>query len=92
MSTTYRYDGIDHMSLMLAASAVRKDRGWDIDTSDVVLSEPYAVGSQEGARGSVYGISCYETQEACDTDETGAFAPRILVIKGDEEWAMGRDA
>jgi hypothetical protein len=91
MSKVYRYDDVDHMSLMLAVSAVRKDRGWSVETCDVVLSEPYAVGVQEGGRGSVYGVSCYETQEACDADETGAHAPRILVISGDEAWAMGRD-
>lgn len=88
MTTTYRYDGSDYSTLDAAAEAVRGARGWD----EVVTSESYALGMQEGKRGSVYGVSCYESQEACDADETGAHAPRILVVRGDEAWAMGRDA
>lgn len=61
--------------------------GW----SGIATSSEFAVGTREGARGSVYGVECYETQEACDAAMDGErHAPRILRIRGDESWALGR--
>jgi hypothetical protein len=50
-----------------AAQAIRQAMGWDA----VVLSGSYAVDA-----GSA--VSAYETQEECDADQTGAWAPRIV--------------
>lgn len=61
--------------------------GWET----IVLGDSYHIGMREGARGSVYAHSAYETQEECDADSEGAHAPRILIVTGDEAWAMGKD-
>lgn len=50
-----------------AAEAIRESMGW----SSVVLSESFAVDD-----GTAW--CTYETQEECDADQEGAYAPRIV--------------
>ena len=44
---------------------------FNIDPSDAVTSERYTVDG-----GSA--VSVYDSQEACDADQEGAYAPRII--------------
>lgn len=94
MTTIYRTayaDGrssTDHETMTAAQDAIIEAMGW----RTVVISDAFAVGSQEGKRGSVYGVECYPTSEECDAAVDGdPSAPRILIVSGDEAWAMGRD-
>lgn len=76
------YDSRDEAELAVMAAM-----GW----SSITCSESFAVGSCEGKRGSVYGVECYETREECDAATDGnPHAPRIIIIRGDEAFAMGR--
>ena len=50
-----------------AAEAIRNAMGWD----SVVLSESFAVDDTTG-------WCAYESQEECDADQEGAYAPRVL--------------
>lgn len=52
-----------------AVAAVKGALRWD----DVVVSDEYAVDD-----GNSYGVSLYETEEECDTDQEGAHAPRVV--------------
>lgn len=76
----------EHSSLADASDAIRTRNGWDA----IALSESFAVGQCEGARGSVYGQECFCSAQDLEAHPDGApFAPRILTICGDEAWAMG---
>lgn len=54
-----------------AAAAIAQAYGWE----SPVISESYAVGD-----GNQSAVSVYETQEECDADDEGAYAPRITGI------------
>jgi len=94
--TTYRTsystgrNSTEHYNMRDAEIALRNAMGWDdIATSSAI----FALGMQEGQRGSIYGVECYPSDEACDAADDGdPQAPRILIIEGDEAWAMGREA
>ena len=95
MTTIYRTtyangrSSAEHATMAEAEAAIREAMGWD----DVVTSDQFAIGSSEGQRGSVYGVECYPTDEECDAAVDGdPQAPRILIVSGDEAWAMGRVA
>jgi hypothetical protein len=57
-----QYDDQEH-----ALHALCEAMGW----SEVFESNRYTVSETDSA------ISCYATQEDCDADETGAYAPRV---------------
>lgn len=72
ISTT---DGRQHPALRdtydsqeAAADALQRVMGWD----EIHLSDGYTVSKDEEA------VSAYETEEECDADETGGYAPRIV--------------
>jgi hypothetical protein len=95
MTTTYRTSysngrsSTEHATMTEAETAVREAMGWE----SIATSDSFAIGSCEGKRGSVYGVECYSSDEECDAAVDGnPHAPRILIIEGDEAWAMGRDA
>jgi hypothetical protein len=97
MATIYRIERADggsvprahYETLEAATDALQGLMGWD----EVVLSDSFAVGQAEGSRGSVYGYECYESEEALEAHPCGdGDAPRILSIRGDEAWAMGRES
>lgn len=62
---TRTYDSLDE-----ATEALRVELGWD----GIVLSDSFAtdLGS---------AVCAYETQEECDADEEGAYAPRIVEVR-----------
>ena len=91
--TTYRVttsdgrDGSEHATQEAAEAEIAQMMGWE----ECVCSDSFTVGSCEGKRGSVYGVECFASQEECEACQDGdAYAPRIIIIKGDEAWAMGR--
>jgi hypothetical protein len=92
MTTTYRVtmqgrSTITYPTLEAACNEVAERMGWD----ECVLSDAFAVGSCEGARGSVYGYECYESEADLEAHQDGnGHAPRILRVRGDEAWAMGQ--
>lgn len=67
----------EHATMADARRAVRDAMGWD----DLATSDEYA--SEEGARGSVYGVECYRSRGASDAAPDGdPYAPRILIMRG----------
>lgn len=84
-STVYRFDDDFYPTLAEATEAVRLANRWQ----DVVTSNAYAIGTQEGKEGSAYAVSCYPTEEECDADQEGAHAPRVEVLSGNFRWALG---
>jgi hypothetical protein len=66
---------IDYNSQGDAASALRLAMGWD----DICLSDEFCDGSYEdgGMWVEKDAVCAYETQEECNADGEGAYAPRI---------------
>jgi len=69
--TTYRtsystgLNSTEHYDMRDAEIALRNAMGWDdIATSSAI----FALGMQEGQRGSIYGVECYPSDEACDAE------------------------
>lgn len=62
-----------------ALAALQAEMGWD----EIVESESYTIDN-----GSA--VSCYATQEECDADQTGAYAPRVNEYERDVEVASCR--
>ncbi len=67
-------NGSTHERRADALAEIQSVMGWD----SIVESNDYTQDIRaDGRRVMGDGVSCYETQEACDADQDGAMAPMI---------------